>query len=345
MTHLAWRPIFARLRTELLLGAAVFLLSGLLLATLGVLWQRDMQAPRVVVLGAGDQLSALVTAGEARLLLASGNDPVAFANALEASRFPTTRRLDLVLVAGSGDALLAPGSIRNDGHVRFWATVAELSPSEPARAVIGAGLPILPTPRRIWLNGEVSVEIESALRETKDGPVPVWRAVVRLGETSVVILSDGAAAGLFSPVGPVNALVIAGRDPRSAWEAVSSRAVVFADGAIAGRQLRQAAAAAPTSPEWAIRVHPGEAIRLDFVAGGLALPGDAAQPLPEEAGADAETEMDASHADTDVAISHRRPRASRVRSNSARMPRRSSGSVSTSSPVSASALATSNVLA
>ena len=60
---------------------------------------------------------------------------------------------------------------------------------------------------------------------------------------------------------------------------VEAPAFIAAADAVEGRAVREAAINALASPRWAIRVHPGEAIRLDFVAGGLARPEEATQPL------------------------------------------------------------------
>jgi hypothetical protein len=66
-------------------------------------WARDMREPRIALLGAGNHLSVLVTAGDARVLIVSGNEPAAFADALSRARPPTMRRLDVLIVGGNAD--------------------------------------------------------------------------------------------------------------------------------------------------------------------------------------------------------------------------------------------------
>ncbi len=62
--------------------AAVFLASTVLGGGMGAAWANETRQPRLNVLGSGNALSVLITAGQARILLATGDDPVAFANAL-----------------------------------------------------------------------------------------------------------------------------------------------------------------------------------------------------------------------------------------------------------------------
>ena len=266
---------------------------------LGALWRHDLQASRVVLLGSGNHLSALVTAGDARLLIASGDDPGAFANALEHARHPTTRRLDVLLVAGSDRDLLVPARIRGDRHVRYAASIGAIPRSATGQAVVGAGLPVLPSPRRIRLGDEVSVTVETALLTDRDDAPPAWRAIVRRGATAVVILSDGNAAPAFAPVWPLNALVVAGPNPLAGWEALPAPVLVLPanDGGgvtVSGKELRQEASQLFDDSRWAVRVHPGEAVPLRFVAGGLAIPTEPAQAIPTTPGPEPELSAHAS---------------------------------------------------
>lgn len=268
----------------LLLALAVFLVAGGVTLAVGIAWARELRSPRVVLLGSGSRLSALITDGDARLLIATGDDATAFANALERARHPTTRRIDVLLVAGHGEELVAPAVLRDDDRVRFLASLGPLAGSAEAVALAGEGVAALPSPRRIRLGDEVSVLVETVAAgpEGDDGEVPVaWRATVRRGATTVVILSAGEAAGAFDPVSPVSALVVAGTDPLAAWATVDAPLLVATgnDRVLSGRDLRQGAARLFDEERSAIRVHPGEALPLRFVAEGLAAPGEPAQTV------------------------------------------------------------------
>lgn len=267
----------------LLLALAVFLVAGGVTIGVGLAWARELRSPRVVLLGSGNRLSALITDGDARLLIATGDDATAFANALERARHPTTRRIDVLLVAGQGEELVAPASLRDDGRVRLLASIGPLTGSAEAVALAGEGVAALPSPRRIRLGDEVSVLIENVAAEaTDDGRRAVtWRATVRRGATTVVILSDGEATTAFAPVSSVSALVVAGTDPLAAWAAVDAPLLVATgdDRVLSGKELRQGAARLFDDERSAIRVHPGEALPLRFVAAGLEAPGEPAQTV------------------------------------------------------------------
>lgn len=277
MTDRGWRG-------GLLVGLAVFLVGGGTTIAVGLAWAREVRSPRVVLLGSGSRLSVLVTDGDARLLIATGDDPVAFANALARARHPTTRRIDVLLVAGEGPFLVAPASLRDDPRVRLRASLGPLTGSAEAVALAGEGVAPLPSPRRIRLGDEVSVRVESAAVEPEgevDGGAGAWRATVRRGATTVAILSDGRAAAAFDPLGPVSALVVAGTEPLAAWAAVDAPLLVVAgsDAVLSGKELRQGAARLFDDARTAIRVHPGEALPLRFVGAGLEAPAEPAQTV------------------------------------------------------------------
>ncbi len=275
-------------RFAAVLALAVFGAVALLVGALGASWADEMRRPRVVLLGTGDRLSVLVTGGDARLLIATGDDRTAFGNALASVRRPTTPRLDVLLVAGSGDDLVVPAAIRDDRRVRYAASLGPLSSSAGGVTVAGAGLPILPTPREIRLGEGVQVTVETA---TDEVGATAWRAIARRGATRVAILSAGDAAASFPPLEPVSALVVAGPKPLAAWAAIPAPvlAVVGDDRVVSGKALRQEGPRLLDGAGWAVRVHPGEAVPLGFVPGGLEVPRAPAQPIggTPEAGTDA----------------------------------------------------------
>jgi hypothetical protein len=268
---ISWREIAV---TALAILAIVFVGCSLAFA----LWLRDLEAPQVAVLGSGDQLSVFVSDGPARLLLASGDDPIAYENALARVRPLFARRVDVLLLAGSGQSLLVPLSAAADQHVRTTMTLAPLPPSAEAEAI--GPLPDLAAPRLIRLAPTTTIVIETALPFGADPEetFPSWRATIQHQDTRIVVLSDGAAAALFPPQDSASVLIVAGQDPTAAVQSAPAIALVANSEAIAGAELRQLMPA-PHPPRWGVRVFPGEALRLRFVPGGVALPSDVAQPL------------------------------------------------------------------
>ena len=91
----------------------VFLIAFAGSAAVFTFWLQDLSVPQVAFLGSGNRLSLLVTDGPARLLLATGDSPIAFENAITRVRPLFARRIDVLLVAGSGET-----SVRSDGRTR-----------------------------------------------------------------------------------------------------------------------------------------------------------------------------------------------------------------------------------
>lgn len=234
-------------------------------------WRSDLRRPSVILLGAGKSLSVLVTDGDARLLIAAGDDPTAFGNALGRVMRPSQDRLDLVIVDGSSRTL--PAAIEAVGRpgVRAAAAIAPFprSPDQPAMLAlypIGA-------PRRIDL-GSVVVLLETVSSAEDANQDWSWRATIDRGPSRIVVLSDGEAAARFPPVHPGAVVVVAGAEPLAGWQVGPAPALVLADAAIPAARLREAAATDAAVPSYAVRVFPGEALPLTFVPGGVALPGE-----------------------------------------------------------------------
>lgn len=324
LQQLQVRPPRAPWRGTLILAATVFVLSTGTSAWAASAWAGDMRAPRLTLLGAGKRLSVLVTAGDARLLIAAGDDPVAFANALERARRMTTRRLDVALVTGLGRDEPVSSHVQGDDRVRY---VASLAP-HAGGAAASASLPVLDAPSMIRLGEDVTVTVEVVTTGT-DGEDPQlgWRAIIRRGDTTVVVLSDGEDASKFSNLGPISALVLIGGHSEEAVDAVDARAVAVSAETASGRQLRQEVGPTLDHPVWAVLVHPGEGVRLDFLTGGPSLPSESSQLLGTPS------------------VGNQAARAAFARSNSPLTCESSSGSVSTSRPVSAIDFATEMVLA
>lgn len=241
------------------------------------LWLQDLYAPQVTILGSGNRLSIMVTEGQARLVLATGDDAIGYQNALTRFRPLFARRVDVLLVGGSEDSLLAPLSAHGDGHARLTTAIGPIPPS-PEFAAFGA-IVSEPGYRRFRLGPTVSVTVETRFAFGSDPAVdaPSWRAIVERGETRVVVLSDGESASLFPPASPASVLVISGDDPGAGWPLSPAPVLVANAAAISGPDLRATLADSARHPEWGFRVFPGEALRMQFVPGGIELPRDAAQ--------------------------------------------------------------------
>lgn len=254
----------------------LFALSTAFTSAIGAAFAADMRTPGVTVLGAGSRVSVLITAGAARLLLATGDDPVALGNGLDLARHPTTRRLDVLLVAGQSRDLQAPAAIVESEHARFMARIG--SPSDRSLPPSLQGLPILPVERRFRLPDDVEILVRWESGDDNDA-APMWVAVISHANSSIAVLSEGRAATLLGSVAVVNAVIVAGGEPLDALRSVSTGAIVTTDTAVTGKDLRQSAAAIAGDDLWGVRVYPGEAVRCTFTDGAVNLPPDAGQQL------------------------------------------------------------------
>jgi hypothetical protein len=146
-------------------------------------------------------------------------------------------------------------------------------------------------PQRIQLGPNVSVTVETALPigADPDEDFPAWRAIVERGQTRLIVLSDGAAASLFTPE-TASVLAVSGSDPVAGWQLSPAVALVANAEAIGDSDLRSAFEESPRPPTWGFRVSAGEALRLRFVPGGIELPSQSALPLGGEQSGSREVE-------------------------------------------------------
>lgn len=250
-------------RDALRLGASVAAATVLIALPASALQRHAWAAPTVTLLGSGTSLSALVTAAEARVLVATGDDPVEFGNALARIQPWSARRIDLLLAGGAGRDLLVPTALAADPHVRWLGIIGE---GHAADDPLARAQPIA-SPRLIRLPLGVQLTVEHT--RVKSGP-PLWRVTAARGRTRIDIVSSGAAASELGGDTPPNALVVAGADPLLAFEAAPAAALFMAADAATGPQLR--AGAAESDPVWARRIFPGEAVRLELREDELVLP-------------------------------------------------------------------------
>ena len=267
-------------RDLLVTTATVFLVTLIGVGIAAGIWYREIMSPRIVFLGSGDRLSVLVTDGPSRLLIASGDDPTGFENALTSVLPIFARRVDVLLVSGTKSTLMAPLSAVDGGQVRLTRSLGGIPPSLEA-SELGA-MPELVMPGRIKLSPDITLAIETATAANArpDDP-PAWRAIVQRGNTRIVVLSNGEAAGLFSAPPPASIIAVVGDDPVAGWANAPGVALVAAADELSGPELRERFTGTH-APTWGFRVASGEALTFHFVENGLEVSGESAQQ-PEPA--------------------------------------------------------------
>lgn len=252
---------------------ASFALAFLLGSGLGLSWSRQAQTASVTVLGSGEQLSVVVSSGHGRLLIATGDDAAEFNNALSRVRGLTTRRLDLLLIAGANPEVPL-SAVSESGTQHVFA----IGPPAPALVEGTRGVAVLPSPRQINLGAGLAVTIEWV--QTAEQQPTAWRAIVRDETATVVVLSDGTTAAQWPSIEPAaSVLIVAGAEPLAALDAQPATTLIAAGGVVSVDAIRHDVPAIDSAARWSMRIFPGESVKLALGDDGISLPADAARPI------------------------------------------------------------------
>jgi hypothetical protein len=244
--------------------AGAFLVALLSVLALGAQWRRDNAEPSLRVLGSGNRLSVLITSGEARVLIATGNDAADFGNALAGALRPPSRRIDvLILAGGNGDLPVASRAIRD--HPEAEAFILNGPLIERAGDL---GIPqdqVIARPTTLTLPGAIEIDLMPSA-EVNGG----WSATVRRGATMILVASDPEVlAGIRAP----RSVVIVSRGfGNDAPERIDSPALVVPTGQASIAGLSTPGGDRPLA---VVLVENGGVARLRFVDGGIQLPENA----------------------------------------------------------------------
>jgi hypothetical protein len=270
-------PASSGVRRTLWLAGLVFLLTFTAAGGLAVTWFRTSAEPRIILLGSDGAVSILVMAGSSRLLIATGDNTTAFDNALDAALPPTIRRIDVLLVpgGGQGETVAAHALRTRDARYRAFigpprSSMLEFESSDAIDSLV--------TPRRFELADGVRVTLQVDPDGGADDRVH-WRATVRHGDTSVIILANGADLAGFEPVEFISALVLVRGAPDGTLADFDLHALVLNEENTRKTTWRQDLARSAPPALIVLPVADGNVETLRFVEGGLQLP-EAARPLP-----------------------------------------------------------------
>jgi hypothetical protein len=243
--------------------------------TVTQVWAKNAADVRIFVLGSGSQLSILVTAGEARLLIAAGDDTTAFGNALAQALPPTARRIDVLMWAGSGQSSIVSRHAEGRG-ARYLVDLNPVPAPSVARELDESETLDFSGTRRLELPKGVfvSVEVAPPSADDRDPQEIAWRITVERQATRVMILSDGAHARLFPPPGSISALIVATNDPEAAVSTNAAPVVIVNAVSVSQSELLQDMAPVTGDDQLILRVHPGQAQGLRFDDLGLQIPQD-----------------------------------------------------------------------
>ncbi|MDQ3045614.1 MAG: hypothetical protein M3R06_10780 [Chloroflexota bacterium] len=261
------------------LPLAAFIFSSVVTFMLSVVGARDLREPQVILLDAGNGISALVVSEDARVLIASGNDPIALGNALASVRRLTSNRIDVLVDTTVGDSSFDTPARRTISLGDFPVAHGSFSQNRPATS--------LPNPMLLELPGDVHLEIATRARDASAAtPTLAWRALIRSAGATVVVLSRSADAALFPTVEGVTAVVVSLGTSTIADLPIDTALIVVGATSSAGegRRLREEVASTSGTPIWVDRLFPNQAIRLRFDVNGLVVP-ESAQLVHPTSGA------------------------------------------------------------
>lgn len=236
------------------------------------------RTPRVVLLGSGDHLSALIVDGDARMLIASGTDGTAFLNAFASALPINDRRIDVLVIAGGkADLPVAAAARASIDARRTFVLDGGLSASLDDLHLNSSAL--LTGGKRLSLGPALSVSLETASRQDGAKLITGWQATVVHGRTRVRIVSDARFLNEFRSRQRASGLVIASKPDASALTASFLSLVVPAALSDPAPLLGAKQGGRPV-----VKVELGRTATLSFTIVGLELPKSAqsiATPPPQ----------------------------------------------------------------
>lgn len=237
-------------------------------------WTASRTTPRVVLLGGSSSLSVLVIAGDARVVIAAGEDPAEFGRAFDQATAIASHRIDLLIVAATGRDLGVPADLAADASV---GEVVRLGAPHPGRETgdLPHVLPQLPPLARMEIAPGLTATIETVEIPDPDdrGDFDLaWRAEIRSGAGTVTVLSDTDHADAFAPLTSHGVLVAADGDDFGQLMPSTAGALVVNAGPVEGSEIRADLPGLLTADLPTIRVHPGTAVTLLLTDAGVQLP-------------------------------------------------------------------------
>jgi len=173
-------PVLDRRMTLGLLGATAT--GGLAGIGLPTWWRHDGKGTSVHILGCGKAVSVLMTHNQRRVLIASGNNGVMFANALGRALPPLAPKLDVLLLDPN-----ANGDVQQRARALQAALFIELPDPDQE-----PGYETIREAALIEFDDDVSLAVDPA--------VDTWQALLRKNGDRIAIRPETAFTGQVPPV-------------------------------------------------------------------------------------------------------------------------------------------------
>lgn len=230
-------------------------------------WRHAVAGPELAILGSGSRLSALIRAGETRVLIAAGDNIDEFDRAYARVQRPTAPRLDILIVSGTGRHLLVPERLVARGAARQVLSLQALGSDVRTGVLADEQIPTIRQRREIRIDDDVTIAIDPVSDYQSVG---AWAITVSHRSMRILIVPDADTVQSAVGSGSVSSLVVLGKMDFRTPSQQSQSVVVHGDQAQAAIQ---ASTDDPlTSGPWLWTVHDSEALVMVFKDGALRVP-------------------------------------------------------------------------
>jgi len=250
----------------IVIASLTYLTVVIVAVAVGASWIRDDQITSVRALGSGSRLSVLIVSGNARLLIAAGDDATAFGNALAEALHPTSRRIDIVLLSGeNGDRAVVAKARRDFPSATTYMLDGPLS-GELANFNL-APEQVIVHQLHVALSGSVDVFVDP-VNASDVG----WDVQIRSGRSLVEIATDPEA---LSSIGESASAVVLTSKFDANQLAVPLPDVLIHPGQSTTNASIDDVIERTGVPIWIVRVSDSHSARLTFTEDGVELPENA----------------------------------------------------------------------
>lgn len=229
-------------------------------------WARDFSTPRVTLLGAERGVSALVTAGSARVLIVEGANATELGNALSKARHPGLDRLDIAIVSGNA---AASGMVSRAIRILAPRMVIAIGSDTSLTATGISPATIIDHTTEIELPDGVRITIEVWPSNGGESEDVTWSAMIERGGAAVYWVSDREALMQEGLPATADVTVIGRGKPAADTPFPRTRTIAAAGESISGPDLRALAADTIGPDVETIRVFAGESVRIALDPEGI----------------------------------------------------------------------------
>lgn len=229
-------------------------------------WANDYSTPRVTLLGADRGISALVTAGSARVLILNGTDFAELGNAVAQARHPGLERIDIAIVSGNAAASGLVPRVIELMQPRMVIAVGGTASLDISGIVPGK---VIDHTTELELPDGVSITIELWPSADGENDDVTWAATIERGGASVYWVSDREALMQEEMPAETDVTVLGRGKPANDTPFPNTRVIAVAGESVFGPELRTLALDSIGPDAQTVLVFAGETTRIDLDPEGI----------------------------------------------------------------------------